>query len=131
MKNVFLGIMSFILVLSIASCNKDQRSVKKLSGEWTLVKVAGFTVDLSGEETQTMNFNECKLKDDEYCSVTIISGDSSETTQYKVTNDGETLVYRDEDGDEDQFTIITLEKEKLVLKMNLEGQLVDFEFSKN
>lgn len=131
MKNVFLGIMSFILVVSIASCNKDQRAVKKLSGEWTLVKVAGFAVDASGEETQTMNFNECKLKDDEYCSVTITSGDGAETSQYKVTNDGETLVYKDEDGDEDQFTIVTLEKEKLVLKMNLEGQLVDFEFSKN
>ena len=123
--------LAIVLLVAIASCNKDQRAVKRLSGEWTLIKAGGFDVSADNELAQTMSFNECSLKDNEYCDVTITNSEGSETTKYRVTDKGETLVYKDEDNKEQKMTIVTLEKEKLVLKMNVEGfGSIDMEFKK-
>jgi hypothetical protein len=131
MKKVFFGMLAIVLLVAIASCNKDQRAVKRLSGEWTLIKAGGFDVSADNELAQTMSFNECSLKDNEYCDVTITNSEGSETTKYRVTDKGETLVYKDEDNKEQKMTIVTLEKEKLVLKMNVEGfGSIDMEFKK-
>lgn len=114
MKKVVFGLLAMVFLVAIASCNKDQRAVKRLNGEWNLVTVNGFNVPEG--ESQSLIFNECKLKDDEYCNVTFKTSDESETTLYRVTDKGETLIYKDENDKEVKATIVTLDKEKLVIE---------------
>ncbi len=93
MKKNLLLIFPLALVLFVAaSCNKDQKAVKTLTGSWELVSQDGEAVP--AEESLTYTFDDCKLKNDEYCNLTIEDADTTEMASYKVTDDGETLVLR-------------------------------------
>ncbi|MFD1552069.1 hypothetical protein DNU06_00775 [Putridiphycobacter roseus] len=96
MKKTLIVMMSFAFVFTIASCNKNQKAVKNLDGSWKLVKVNGEAVE--EDEAATYDFDNCKLKSEEYCDLTITEDGSVETATYKVTDDGEKLVLRADVG---------------------------------
>ena len=78
-------------------------------------------------------FDNCKLKKDEYCTLTIEDNESKETASYKVDDDGETLVLRDEyDGTAVEYsgTITELTSTKLLLDLNVLGFETKLEFEK-
>lgn len=120
MKNVFFGILTVILLIGSVGCNKDQRAVKRLNGEWESKSIAGIAIEKNSEFYQTMHFKECSLKDETFCNVTITTTEGPRTTNYKVTDKGETLVYINEEGEEEKLTIVSLEKDKLVLNVSVE-----------
>lgn len=90
-------LMIAVVALMAVACNKDQRAVKKLDGTWKAtsltVSEGATTIDvLESGMTYKMTFDGCKLKDDEFCNltVTLANGTDSETNTfiYRVTNDG-------------------------------------------
>ncbi|MEO9531826.1 MAG: hypothetical protein ABJG68_13680 [Crocinitomicaceae bacterium] len=94
--------------LMLVSCNKNQAAVKKLDGAWTVNKAAttedGVTYDFvaSGDATMSLTFTECKLKADEWCSMTstVTWGNltDTETDVFRVTGDGMTFEQKDDSG---------------------------------
>ena len=94
MKKNLLVMLSFAFVLLAVSCNKNQKAVKNLDGSWNLTFQDGEKVEEDDKLIYT--FDNCKLKKDEYCTLTIEDNESKETASYKVDDDGETLVLRDE-----------------------------------
>lgn len=91
-----LMMIAAVLLLAVA-CNKNQQAVKKLDGSWkaTEFKVTegGTTIDyLAFGFSLNMTFDGCKLKNDEYCSMTTtitFDGESeTEASVYRVTSDG-------------------------------------------
>tara|TARA_B110000046_G_C12981533_1_gene393560 strand:+ start:1013 stop:1591 length:579 start_codon:yes stop_codon:yes gene_type:complete len=104
MKKVLM--IAAIALIAVA-CNKNQAAVKKLDGTWSATSYTytedGVTLDLleSGFITSvTYTFDNCKLKDDEFCNLTttVVSsfGTVTEDDLYSVTNDGETLQTKDD-----------------------------------
>jgi hypothetical protein len=97
MKNL---LMIATVLLLVVACNKNQKAIKKLDGNWNAtaytVTEDGVTADLIalGFGVQ-MEFDRCKLKTDEFCSMTTtLSLDGSTETEasvYRVTNDGTKL----------------------------------------
>ena len=114
MKKVLM--IAAVALLAVA-CNKNQSAVKKLDGTWdvTSLKVTedGTSIDLieSGWiNSATIMFDGCKLKDDEYCSMTTTTntdfGSDTEADVYAVTDDGTTLETKD---DAESTTVETIE----------------------
>lgn len=104
MKKILM--IAAVALLAVA-CNKNQRVVKKLDGTWTATEIKvsedGVTVDLLAEgfiNSRTMTFDACKLKDDEFCTMTKTTttdfGDDTEADVYRITNDGTTLETKDD-----------------------------------
>jgi len=104
MKKVLM--IAAIALIAVA-CNKNQAAVKKLDGTWSATSFTytedGVTLDLleSGfVNSVTYTFDNCKLKDDEFCNLTttVVSsfGTVTEDDLYSVTNDGETLQTKDD-----------------------------------
>lgn len=126
-----LLIITTILLLVI-SCNKNQQAVKKLDGTWkatSLTESNGIeTLDLIAEGLEyEMTFNGCKLKDNEYCSITTIITDDVESQTaiglYRVTDDGETLEFKETEDSEstDKFIIEELTKSEFTFKLIDDG----------
>jgi hypothetical protein len=102
MKKLLL--LSFITLL-LTACNKNQRAVKKLDGNWTIDKYVftfsnGLGIDLVALGAQgTYNISGCVLKDDEYCNYThdltvnspFLDTTITESNQYKVINKGQSI----------------------------------------
>lgn len=120
-KLLFVAVAVSGLVL--VSCNKNQSAVKKLDGTWTVTKAAsttgGITYDpiASGDATQTMTFTACKLKTDEWCTMTTttnITGwpESTESDVYRVTGDGMTLETKDDAASTEIWTMTINELSK-------------------
>ncbi len=131
MKKNLLVMLSFAFVLLAVSCNKNQKAVKNLDGSWNLTFQDGEKVEEDDKLIYT--FDNCKLKKDEYCTLTIEDNESKETASYKVDDDGETLVLRDEyDGTAVEYsgTITELTSTKLLLDLNVLGFETKLEFEK-
>ena len=131
MKKNLLVMLSFAFVLLAVSCNKNQKAVKNLDGSWNLTFQDGEKVEEDDKLIYT--FDNCKLKKDEYCTLTIEDNESKETASYKVDDDGETLVLRDEfDGTAFEYsgTITELTSTKLLLDLNVLGFVTKLEFEK-
>lgn len=123
--------IAFVLV-TIVSCNKDQKAVKTLDGKWAatsfvvtegLVSIDFLELGISYE----MQFTNCKLKDEETCDVIITSSDGDDTEknngQYRVFNDGTSMELLNIDGQSsDLLTIEELSKSKLILTL-IDGDL--------
>lgn len=118
-------LMIAAIALIAMSCNKNQKAVKMLDGEWkatsVFVNVEGFSLDLIALGAKVdMSFDKCKLKDDEYCNVVITMTDEEGTNQdkamYRVTTDGTVLEMKDSDGDIQKLEIVELTKKKAELK---------------
>ena len=92
--------------LMLVSCNKDQAAVKKLDGAWTVTKAAttenGVTYDFvaSGDASMSLTFTGCKLKADEWCTMTstVTWGNLTDTESdvFRVTGDGMTFEQKDD-----------------------------------
>lgn len=118
--------------LSLVSCNKDQAAVKKLDGAWTVTKAAstdgGVTFDpiASGDASMSMTFTNCKLKTDEWCTMSqsfTFTGfpTVTETWVYRVTGDGATLESK-EHADSTTINTITIDE---LSKTDFKGTQVD------
>ena len=129
MKTKFLFVL-FIGAMTFVSCNKDQKAVKKLSGSWEEVSIDGTPVP--EDEKGVTVYNDCKLKNDEYCTGTYTDSEgNSEAFEYKVTGDGSVLTQKVEDPEFGTFefplTITELTNDKLVLTISLFGsQTVEY-----
>lgn len=100
MKNLkFIGVLIMLVVFT--SCNKNQTAVRKLDGKWQATEfttsngTSSTTTTFTSDNAQSYTFNNCKLKKNEYCNVTItqfIFGFGiSLNQQYRVIDDGKTL----------------------------------------
>ena len=88
---------TFFIGLILVSCNKDQSAVKKLDGTWLLVEQDGSAIPDSSQISYT--FTSCKLKSEDYCPATLTyPNNSSENFEYKVSNKGETMTWKSDDG---------------------------------
>jgi len=97
---LILGILSLLLT----SCSKNQKSVNKLDGNWYATQYNLFE---NGKKSNLLKigfefnykFDNCKLKKNNYCQVTITkSNDITTDTQvlmYKVTDNGNVLEIKD------------------------------------
>jgi hypothetical protein len=103
MKKDLFCLMGTVVLFLFVSCNKDQQTVRKLSGKWRATQstttIGGVSTSNSYSEANApvYDFDNCSLKKDEYCNVTItqpieILGSSlAFTFKYKVEDDGKTL----------------------------------------
>ncbi|NOQ73325.1 MAG: hypothetical protein GQ574_15070 [Crocinitomix sp.] len=135
-----LLMIAAVLLIAVA-CDKNQKAVKTLDGNW---KATAFTVSEDGVTVDylafgfavNMNFDACKLKDDEFCNMTTtftFDGDTeTESDVYRVTNDGERLEQKDDLASTsiDAIDIIELTKTSLILKMTDDGEVTDITFEK-
>lgn len=134
MKKLFFAFTLFAATMTITSCNKNQKAVKKLEGDWEQVSVDGVTVPDSSKIT--LHFELCKLKKDEWCemSSTEADGTSSGTYFYKVTNDGEYLTQKISDPTKGTIemggNIVELTDDKLILEVNFLGAVTSSEYKK-
>lgn len=116
-----------VALLAVA-CNKNQSAVKKLDGNWNVTSLVvtedGSSIDLieSGFITSaSIMFEGCKLKDDEFCSMTTTTttefGSDTESDVYAVTDDGETLQTKDDEESSEIETIEIVELTKTDCKL--------------
>jgi hypothetical protein len=120
----------FILTIALVvfSCNKNQKAVKTLDGTWKtnkyLVTTEEGTVDLflTDDFSYTMVFEKCKLKDNDFCNLTVTQVLGEETTSssllYRVSEEG-TVLETSQTGSIfiNKYEIIELTKFKLVFKV--------------
>ncbi|NOQ73406.1 MAG: hypothetical protein GQ574_15480 [Crocinitomix sp.] len=141
-------LMIAAMALIAVSCNKNQKAVKTLDGTWNATSVVGIsggvTVDLFalGVFTSfTYTFDGCKLKDDEFCGITITivaDGDTDTNTGlYTVIDDGLTLQMKDDLASTELISMEIVELTKSELKLRqVEGAgtadevIIDFVFEK-
>jgi len=103
--------MIVAIALLAVACNKDQAAVKKLDGTWKVTSMKSTSAALGELEliglfftSAQIVFDGCKLKTDEFCTVTSTTvasallggGTEVETDLYRVTNDGETIEMKDD-----------------------------------
>ncbi|MFK8046100.1 MAG: hypothetical protein AB8B72_11440 [Crocinitomicaceae bacterium] len=110
--------------LTLVACNKNQKAVKTLDGDWKATSwtesSGAVSVDyIAAGLGYELQFSNCKLKTDTYCTfISILTGNGETATnsdQYRVTDDGEKLQVIDDDGDLELYTIVTLDKSNLEL----------------
>lgn len=129
MRKLILGLA--VIAIAVA-CNKDQKAVRTLDGEWTLIKRTytedGLSVDETpdSDESETIAFSKCKLKKDEFCDVSITfqdpSGSETENYMYKVKDDGETLVLKI------TFNGIAIEQDAIIEELSKDELSIKIEF---
>jgi len=118
MKKILM--IAAIALLAVA-CNKNQAAVKKLDGTW---KITSMNAELDGAqiefiglilESASITFEGCKLKDDEFCKMTMtlkssaLLGGATETDSYlyAVTDDG-TKLQQKEDASSTTINVIEI-----------------------
>ncbi len=85
-----ITILAAFLGLAFASCNKNQKAVKNLEGNWN---ITSFVDSYAPDEvlTGTMQFESCKLKEED-CggSLTLTDGTDASTIpfQYSISEQG-------------------------------------------
>lgn len=112
MKTFFKGaLFTAAAAFMFTACNKDQSAVNKMEGEWKIksektylnnVEVVDTTTPDPDEPVTTLNFEKCKLADDEFCSAQfkIVGTGVNITTdfKYQILEDGEKMIW-DMDND--------------------------------
>lgn len=124
--------------LIAVACNKNQAAVKKLDGTWNVTELKvtedGVTLDLieSGwVNSATIMFDGCKLKDDEFCTMTTTTttdfGDDTESDVYAVADDGTTLQTKDDMASTtiESIEIVELSKTDCKLKQTDDGTITE------
>jgi len=124
MKNLkFIG--ALIMLVVFTSCDKNQTAVRKLDGKWQVTEatasngVSSTTTTYASNNTSTYTFDNCKLKKDEYCNVaisqTIYGTNVSINQQYRITDDGKTLEFKN-GSFSSTMTIVDLKGKDLTLQ---------------
>jgi len=131
--------MIAIIAITAIACNKNQKAVRKLDGKWELTKLSYTEDGVTETETEFQliwEFDNCKLKNNDFCSMTSTEIDGSDSytysSFYKVTGDGNTLVASEDltGADTETLTIIELTNDVLVLEQNYGSEIVNIEFEK-
>lgn len=119
----FIGVLT--LFIALVSCDKNQQAVKKLDGTWRVTETTidnGQTITTTTysdvSDAETYRFDKCKLKKDEYCNVTITSGNIALPYEYRVVDDGTKLEVKiDVLGSSTTSTMTIVELKKKSLKL--------------
>lgn len=133
MKKAFFITLVAIVAL-VSSCNKNQKAIKTLEGDWEEVSIDGVTIP-EGEKG-TAHFEYCKLKKDEWCTMSYTDSDgfNAGDFEYQVKDKGEVMVQRYVDSTkgsvEIQGKIVELDEEKLILEMSLFTFITTTEYKK-
>lgn len=109
-------ITSLTLVLGmlvLASCDKNQKAVNQLEGEWKVtsqtITAFGFTTTEAPEDNIIYTFNKCD-NDDGNCTGTLqFNSDPAQKFSYSAEDEGESLVLIDEETN----SSINLQLEKI------------------
>lgn len=121
--------MIVAVALITVACNKDQKAVKRLDGTWNATSYLE-TYNGTSEEYIVdgfqfkMAFDNCKLKDDEFCSIimteTYDGSSFSYAMEYRVVAGGTSLELRGLDSPSEltNFKIEEFKKDKLVLLLD-------------
>ena len=139
-------ILLFTLTVLLIACNENQQVVKKLDGDWEVTHYNNEPVSDSNLFIfSKITFNQCKLKNNEYCNGSVTFSDFlnigfniAYDVEYNITNEGETLNYKIPKSEIPQeldslleiptkmsLSIVTLEKKEL--KLQYEGSIIDLE----
>lgn len=124
-------LFSGILLLTLLACNKDQKAIKKMDGNWNATKYKitdsdpdfTFSIDFASGEgvSYSASYDECKLKDDEWCTYTetqtILGDPDTFSGFYRVTKDGTVLELKDTEASTDieAWDIVELSKDEIKL----------------
>lgn len=133
MKRLVL-ISMVALTLVAVSCNKNKRAVKLLEGNWEEVSIDG--VPVAEGEKGVVHFESCKLKKDEWCtmSYTDSDGNNSGNYEYVVKEKGEVMVQRYQDSTKGTVELTgkikELDDSKLILEMSLFTFVTTTEYKK-
>ncbi|MDG1914324.1 MAG: hypothetical protein P8I55_07010 [Crocinitomix sp.] len=136
MKKILM--IATLLLLAVA-CNKNQKAVTKLDGNWNATSYTvtedGVTSDLIafgfGVE---MDFDRCKLNNDEFCSMTttrsLDGSTETEASVYRVTNDGTKLEQKEnlEATSIETIDIVELTRSTLRLQWEEDGSTARLTF---
>lgn len=97
--------LAFVAVAMVA-CNKNQRTVNKIEGAWKAktfqISSGALTIDLLsvGDNSYEIEFDKCKLKNDEFCTYTETTKNDGEQTVlkglYRITSEGEKIEMKDD-----------------------------------
>ncbi len=121
-----------VMLIALTSCNKNQKAVKVLDGSWELIKINDNAI--VAEDGETVTFSSCKLKKEEFCSVVTKFADGDvDNGEYKVGDDGETLIVKDIIGTltvELKAVINELSNDKLVYTIDFLGDTDKYEYKK-
>jgi len=124
-KLLFIAFIGLVLI----SCNKNQKVVKVLDGKW----IATSFIVTDGQNSEDwltilgikyqMEFENCKLKKDETCDMTITVTDSDglsgvEGGNYKVIDDGNKIEYIGPNNQTEIYSIDELTDNLLVIKFS-------------
>ncbi len=136
-----------ILVLSIAilavACNKNQKAVRYLNGEWevtslkeTNLKNDSIEIISLSNYSAVFKFDKCRLKKDDFCSVKITTIESGitevEEDLFRVTDKGKALEIK-EDANSNiiiRLKIVELDKKTLKLEFSDGDEKAEFELKK-
>jgi len=120
-----------IFVLLFMSCNKNQTAVKKLDGTWIATNYEVTKNNLTSDYLDIgmkfkYQFDNCKLKENEYCQISIITsndfGTETNVDIYRVVNNGNGLEVVDPiDNSIQYYSILKLNSNKLKLEKNENG----------
>lgn len=131
-----------VLAITAVACNKNQKAVKTLDGSWN---ATSYLDTWDGETTEyivpgtsvKMAFDNCKLKDDEFCRVTFTFTEGTDTDveilDYRVGGYGTSLLLRDPEYPIDltYMEIVEFTKDQLELKADYgDGDIIQFKFEK-
>ncbi|HIP35707.1 MAG TPA: hypothetical protein EYG85_02520 [Crocinitomix sp.] len=129
-------ILFFVITIVVFSCDKNQKAVKRLDGNWKAIEVietnGALAEDLVSQGMLfTFNFSNCKLKNDEFCEYSLTTTDNTvgvnattiEKGFYKVVNDGNTMITTDAltNGSEITIDIVELKKNSAILLKRING----------
>lgn len=134
MRNVVM-LSTLMLMFIVAGCSKDQRAVKRLDGTWQLTEENGNAVDAN--EVSKITFSNCKLKKDEYCTISfsysVFGQTFSANGEYLVTDKGETLEVKTTSSNTttiQRFVIKELTKSTLIIESTSGGVVNKEEYKK-
>jgi hypothetical protein len=133
MKKTVIFLTLTLSLLAVA-CNKNQRALKTLEGNWEETSINGDVIEQ--EDRGTINFQYCKLKKDEWCqmSYTDSEGNNSGSYDYKVMDKGEVMVQRIQDSTKGSIeltgNIIELTDTDLKLEMSFFGLVTTTTYQK-
>lgn len=131
-KIVFISMVA--LTVLMLSCNKNKRAVKLLEGNWEEVSIDG--VPVAEADKGVVHFEYCKLKKDEWCTMSYTDSDGTNSGDYDylVKEKGEVMVQRYQDTTKGTVEltgkIIELDESKLILEMSLFTFVTTTEYKK-
>jgi hypothetical protein len=130
-RNYTLYILSILLIIGASSCNKNQRKVNIIEGNWSVDVATLGDVGTIYSGDMIFNFESCKLKKNGYCEFTYEDWWNGDYVSgvYNVTHNGEQLnmTFHYPNGDQPySFEIKKLNDNRVVLQ-NIDAETGTFD----